>query len=417
MNLLWMTNTPAAAAEEFGYVQQGGGWITSLLEAMLEESSHKVGICFFYEGGHFKKLIKNNVFYYGMPVKNKNRISRIFDRHRFMIDDENDTYLDQVLADFQPDIIQVFGTESGLGKILLNKFNKVVFHLQGLAGPYAEVYLPPHVGTVEALWYEKTSNTLRGLSFYHQYRWLENRGLREKQLIRNWKYFIGRTEWDRNYTRLINPGAHYFHCDELLRKSFYEYRSTTPIRNNKTKFIIASTINPNLHKGLDLIYKTLILLNNLEIEWRIFGIEENNQLNRFITRTLKIKKKPDQLVFMGPTSEKELANRLAECHLFVHPSYIDNSPNSVCEAMLLGLPVLSSGVGGVPSLITHNKTGYLFNPYDRYDLAGWISQIHSNYDHAIACGTAAKETAVKRHNKHTILKELLTIYEIILKDK
>jgi L-malate glycosyltransferase len=45
--------------------------------------------------------------------------------------------------------------------------------------------------------------------------------------------------------------------------------------------------------------------------------------------------------------------------IFINTTKIDNMPVSVIEAMALGLPVVSTNVGGIPYLIEHNKTGLL----------------------------------------------------------
>lgn len=109
------------------------------------------------------------------------------------------------------------------------------------------------------------------------------------------------------------------------------------------------------------------LIEGKNIHWKIFGISEEDSLNKIVKRVLKLNNKSRNIEFYGQTSTEELIKQLKTCHFFVHPSYIDNSPNSVCEAMILGMPVLSSSVGGVPSLIENKETGFLFNPYDKYD--------------------------------------------------
>ena len=59
------------------------------------------------------------------------------------------------------------------------------------------------------------------------------------------------------------------------------------------------------------------------------------------------------------------------------------------------MPVLSSSVGGVPSLITNNENGFLFNPYDVYDLAGQLEFLINNYSIALAVAKKGRETALK----------------------
>jgi glycosyltransferase involved in cell wall biosynthesis len=226
---------------------------------------------------------------------------------------------------------------------------------------------------------------------------------------------MGRTDWDRNYIEMLNPSATYFHCEELLRRAFYENTWQKQNKNPSDKtFVLTSTINPNMYKGLDLIYRTLPLLEGKSIQWNILGIKEDSSLNKAIQRILKIKKTPAELIFHGSVGETELIDVLKQSDVFVHPSYIDNSPNSVCEAMLLSMPVIASSVGGVPSLITHKESGILFNPYDRFDLAGWIHHLMRFPEKGIEYGQTAREIAQERHNPDKILKNLLEIYSSVI---
>jgi glycosyltransferase involved in cell wall biosynthesis len=202
----------------------------------------------------------------------------------------------------------------------------------------------------------------------------------------------------------------------MLRSEFFinEWSQPSELNKNNT-IVICSTINPSLIKGLDLIYKALALLEGYNIQWKIFGIDEDDPISKIVKRILKINNKRN-IIFYGQLSPGELIKQLKTCHFFVHPSYIDNSPNSVCEAMMLGIPVLSSSVGGIKSLLTDKETGFLFNPYDKYDLAGLLVNLINNYDKAKQAGLNARQVALKRHSPDGIISALSNIYNIISND-
>ncbi|WBL23204.1 glycosyltransferase family 4 protein [Zunongwangia sp. HRR-M8] len=68
--------------------------------------------------------------------------------------------------------------------------------------------------------------------------------------------------------------------------------------------------------------------------------------------------------------DKKIWHKLAEeCDIFLNTSTLDNTPVSIVEAMALGLPVLSSKVGGIPYLIEDGKDGILFESNNLKDLA------------------------------------------------
>lgn len=67
---------------------------------------------------------------------------------------------------------------------------------------------------------------------------------------------------------------------------------------------------------------------------------------------------------------------LSESHdIFINTTNIDNTPVSVMEAMALGLPVVSTNVGGVPYLIEHQQEGLLVPPKDPKAMAEALFQL------------------------------------------
>ena len=414
MKVLWFTNTPSKAGPEFGYDGFSGGWISALETLVVAEQMHELGICFFYNGSDYKRLVKDKVTYYGIPFDQDNFFSRIINRQNGNLNDTKSPFIDSILSDFKPDVIHVFGTEHSYGKMLINKFDKVVFHIQGLIAPYAEVFFPGNFTKKTVLRKSSLGDIFRGVTFYHRYLVIKKRGLRETEIIKQWKYFTGRTDWDRNYVKLINPGSTYFHCEELLRAEFFlnQWQPLSKPAKGQT-IVIGTTINPNIYKGLDLVYKVVALLKDYNICWKIFGIAADNPVNTIVKKVLGIKENNPAIKFYKQLGPPQLIEELKTCHFFVHPSYIDNSPNSVCEAMLLGMPVLSSSVGGVNSLITHKENGFLFNPYDQYELAGLLAHLVNNYDAALAVTQNARATAQRRHSPEDILTVINKMYNSI----
>ncbi len=67
-----------------------------------------------------------------------------------------------------------------------------------------------------------------------------------------------------------------------------------------------------------------------------------------------------------------------EYDLFINTTNFDNTPISVIEAMALGLPVISTNVGGLPYLIENNETGILVPPNNVDVFVEAITQLLSN---------------------------------------
>src|SRR5690606_185979 len=79
--------------------------------------------------------------------------------------------------------------------------------------------------------------------------------------------------------------------------------------------------------------------------------------------------------FTGKLKKKEWIKLSAYYDIFINSSDIDNTPVSVIEAMTLGLPVVSTNVGGIPFLIEDGITGLLVNPNDPEGMAGKINSL------------------------------------------
>lgn len=86
------------------------------------------------------------------------------------------------------------------------------------------------------------------------------------------------------------------------------------------------------------------------------------------------------VTFTGKLSKKAWIKRSAHYNIFINTTNFDNTPVSIIEAMALGLPVISTNVGGLPFLIRNKKDAILVNPNNVNEFVNEIKQIitHSN---------------------------------------
>lgn len=78
----------------------------------------------------------------------------------------------------------------------------------------------------------------------------------------------------------------------------------------------------------------------------------------------------DNFFFAGALSDAELHNLYAMSDLFAHPTLFEGSSLVTLEAMLHGLPVVASAIGGIPDKVAEGETGMLVRPSDEGQLAG-----------------------------------------------
>ena len=122
----------------------------------------------------------------------------------------------------------------------------------------------------------------------------------------------------------------------------------------------------------------------------------------------------DKIIFLGKLSAEEMKQQYLQCHAFVCASSLENSPNSVGEAMLLGVPVAASCTGGIPSMLTSKKEGVLFEKGNPKALAEAVIQLWENPKQTLSLSENAKVRARKTHNADVNYKTLLEIYDDIV---
>lgn len=79
--------------------------------------------------------------------------------------------------------------------------------------------------------------------------------------------------------------------------------------------------------------------------------------------------------FKGKLSKKEWTDIAYHHDIFINTTHFDNTPVSVLEAMALGLPVVSTNVGGIPFLISNQENGYLVADNDSKQMVAQIVNI------------------------------------------
>lgn len=406
MRVLWFTNTPSNyKVQEGGY--NGGGWISSLENELKRQKGIELAISFILPNEPFKTA-KDEVTYYPIPLPWRNKISKLKNIISETETDKNviERYV-QVINDYKPDIIEVFGSEQSFG--LISKYINipVVLHIQGIINPCFNAYLPPFISWGNVIYQKK--NPIKILREYLNRKNWKIQCNQEIEILQNINYYIGRTTWDERVTKVFNQTCTYFYGSEILREVFYQ----SGIRCIPDKLKIVTTISNPLYKGFDLVLKTARLMKeylNLDFTWEVFG----NIYPQTIEKQTGITCDSVNVKLRGVVQADKIKDEVLNCTCFFHPSYIDNSPNSICEAQISGCPVISTNVGGISSLITDNVTGFLIPANDPYQAAYLINLLHSNKSLNERVGIAAKDTASRRHDKRKIVKELIDVYNRIL---
>jgi glycosyltransferase involved in cell wall biosynthesis len=389
----------------------GGGWIASLEQLVHTVPDIQLGIAFEHTDTNFR-VERDGVVYY--PLKSKlSVLEKIKFKLGFGYKIEEKKLLPKcmkIIDDFKPDIIHIFGSEEYFGLVAEHTEIPVVIHIQGSIPPYYNARFPPGYSRFDLAFNNGLNIGRIAKDFKNDFVFV-TRAKREERILRACHYYMGRTEWDKNISKLYNPDSQYFYCSEALRNVFVNAPKKWE-KHEREKVILVSTISSPFYKGIDLVLKTSKLLKEnteIDFDWRIFGVTDI----AFHEKKTKIKKGEVNVKLMGIASAEKLKEELLDADIFIHPSYIDNSPNSICEAQILGLPVISTNVGGISSLIKHKETGLLIPANDPFTLVCYIKLLLQDKTLMGEIGENAQKTAIKRHDPQMILKDLLNTYQSI----
>jgi glycosyltransferase involved in cell wall biosynthesis len=117
---------------------------------------------------------------------------------------------------------------------------------------------------------------------------------------------------------------------------------------------------------------------------------------------------------LGFLDRDALAAEFARSSLLVLPTFEDNCPMVVLEAMAAGLPVAASRVGGIPDLVDHETNGLMFDPHDPADVRKGIERLVNEPETRARLGTAGRITAQERFHPKVIATGHLKIYREVL---
>ena len=414
LKVLWFAAT-SSLYEEGTHFYNGGGWISSLERLITEKTNIDLAISFYHPRDE-KKVTKEKTTYYPIKIKRQrqNPLKGIYGNWLGKVSHANlgDKYI-EVINDFKPDVIHVFGSESEYARIVELTKIPVIIHLQGIINPYYNAFYP--VGQSKWNFYFNPSfllNNILGKSEPFMHKKYGNIAHNEKKYLSITQNVMGRTWWDGVIASHFNPEVNYFHVDEVLRPIFYENTAIDPLIN-KSCIKIISTLSPTLYKGVDLVLKASKELKSIlkqDFEWSIIGLDENNPRLKHFEKSLHLKHKDLNIKCLGRQNELEIREKMLSSDIYIHPSYIDNSPNSLCEAQILGLPIIACNVGGVASLINHEIDGILIPSNGLYELAHYVRKLALDDDFATLLSVEGKKTALKRHNKQNIANQLITAY-------
>lgn len=385
-----------------------GGWLYSYKKVLDKYCSNiSLYVISPYLGHDFVKTEINGVNYFVFPENgNKDKIRNFFVNI-------NETV--------NPDIVHIHGSEyrHSLMFAQICDTRKVVLSIQGMTSVYANYMLS---GLERRKLFKAFSirDFLKRETVTCQYKKFVESGKNEIELIKSIGNIIGRTSWDRANSLAINENLKYYRCEEPLRDAFYINK--WDLSKCERFSIFLSQVHYPI-KGLQVFLKALYLIKRKYPQVKVYIAGENHTLKpwykitvywKYIKKEMERLGLTDNIKFLGRLSEEKMVEQYLNANVFVCPSSIENSSNSVCEAQLLGTPVVASYVGGMMDLIIDEETGLLYRFEEYSMMAEKVCRIFTDSSFAIKLSENGKRVAETRHDHRSISVSLNAIYNDII---
>lgn len=451
MKILWLCNMmlPMIARQFQIESSNKEGWLSGLADTMLEHrEKNGMELAIAFPAPATLLPAGEDVFWRELTVKGVKIWCYGFREDTVrphLYDEKLEESMRRITEHARPDMVHCFGTEYPHTLAMCRVFpdkTRILITIQGLCSVYANVYeadLPKKIVCQKTL-----RDILKKDGILEQKAKFEARGQAEMEAVRLAGNIGGRTAWDRHYAREWNPRANYFEMRETLRSDFYEGRWR---RETCQEHAIFLSQGDYPIKGLH--YMLLAMPEILKMFPDAHVYVAGNSIVRY--RTLKEKCKisaygrylrklmregglEEKVTFLGKLNSVQMKEQYLKSHLFVCCSAIENSPNSLGEAMLLGVPCVTADVGGIPSIFSLGEDGVGYpgarsreNSFDREvyegdDALTWIAgnlsdavlEIWSDEGKLTQYCEHAREHALRNHDRQANYEQTIKTYAEII---
>jgi glycosyltransferase involved in cell wall biosynthesis len=295
----------------------------------------------------------------------------------------------QYLEQLKPDLVHGQGTEREFGVTAVTSRFPSVLTVHGILSEVCKVTRPPWISPL------------------HVGRWVERVALRKARQIIAISSYV-------DQVLAAKTRAEFHHVPNAVAPVFYEVSK----ERLAPRVVYSAVIAPR--KGLwDLLQAAHRLqVTGVKAQWEILGAPFNLGGTPYFSRCREFARenlKGQQTEFRGWSTQEEFAEALGSASCFALPSYWENSPTVIAEAMASGTPVVAYAVGGIPDLVEDGVQGFLVPPGDIRLLAQRVEELVSNPNMVKAMGERAREKA-QAFRPSDVAAKTLAVYEQILRN-
>ncbi|HET6319689.1 MAG TPA: glycosyltransferase family 4 protein [Chloroflexota bacterium] len=205
-------------------------------------------------------------------------------------------------------------------------------------------------------------------------------------------------------------GAATFTIPNAVESRFFEHQADMTAAQ---RVLYLGVLAP-LKRPLDLLLAHAEVRQSLAtVQTAFCGQVEDAEYARSLRR-LVVEQRIGGVQFLEVASRARVLELLAQAAVLVLPSAQENAPMVVAEAMALGVPVVATAVGGIPGMITHGQTGFLFTPGDVGALASHLRRLLTDSALRRRMGQGARQRAQRTFAPSVVGEATVAAYQELL---
>ncbi|MEE3486930.1 MAG: glycosyltransferase [Bulleidia sp.] len=364
---------PSGTGRYFGRREEtAGGWVSGLLKGLETAQEFKATYIAFEKQDAFS-----------VQEHEIKGISFILAGYR------NEKDIQDILHRYPADVYHYYGAETETAKYFVNclPYERTLIYIQGIITACMGAWMAS---------YDKYHDVSAGMKLYMKLNQnlLKKHSETELSIFRKAKFIAGRTAWDHETAESYGFQGIYYHLDETLRNDFYTAESWN-LKEMKPHTIFVSQASYPLkaaHMVIEIVkilkqdYQDVICYIGGEnlMESASLATRLHVSYAAYIQKLIHEYHLEEQIRFTGTLNEKEVITHLQKANVFLLPSAMENSSNSLQEAMILGVPSAASSTGGTPGMVGSEDNCLLY-PFDEPEKgAEKIAQIFDNEETAVS---------------------------------
>lgn len=384
MKVAWLTGYPTMYFNsrlklDERVIAQPATWIVNSLNALSQLKDMELHVVSTNKELTYDQHLEDNGIHYHFlkTAKRRYRLGTLFRK------DIRNIY--NILNRISPDLIHSHGTEDAYSLAAVTSGYACIISIQGIITECLK---------------KETSNFSARILIWFLIQFLE------KYTVKKGKYFIAKTPFASQFIKKYNSSAVIFDIANPVNQVFWQI-----IRESPEEYFIVYVGTLMFIKGIDDLLEAMFIVKKRypSARLKLIGSGAQPYIKRLEKRITKLNLE-DTIEVCGFKTLPEVAKTFGKATMLVVPSLIDQSPNVVSEAMVAGVPIIATNVGGIPYMLKDRETGLLVAAKDPEGLAEQIIYLLGNVEVRKKIAENAKNIGRQHHRPDRIASLMRKAY-------